>query len=322
MHWLAQLAVANMPASRIAQKVLQRGLGQLKHLENAQQFETAFDMLEQLEQADAQSSPSHKRRVLEVGTGWIPAVPVILTLAGYEVVTFDIHRHVTPRLFRQTLNVVRTRLDRIAECCGCSVELIQSRLDVMTSQKTLKAAMQALHGEYLAPMPSSQLPFAEQSFDAVVSNLVLQCVPARHLPNLIAETQRVLKPEAVAIHRMWLGDEYSVCDADRDPLHFLHYKETTWQRWFNHNLKHLNRWRASQFLNLFEDYGFEVEQSEQQIHQPSIELLQRIGVDETFEGMSWNEIATISLEVTLRKPSYVSFENTERDQKQLQSISD
>jgi SAM-dependent methyltransferase len=163
-------------------------------------------------------------------------------------------------------------------------------------------ACHRLGGRYCAPYDTTALPYGNGEVDLVLSNLVLQCIPRCVLPDVIAETVRVLAPGGYAVHRIWMGDEYAGRDPNRNRLHYLTYSEQTWTRWFCHRLKHLNRLRAPQFLELFDEVGLEIWRCQRTVDEQSIPHLKKIPLDEQFQRISWEDLATTSLEIVLRKP--------------------
>ena len=51
---------------------------------------------------------------MEIGTGWVPVVPVLLHLKGYEVHSYDKSRHVTDETLRATVSGVADRLEDVS----------------------------------------------------------------------------------------------------------------------------------------------------------------------------------------------------------------
>lgn len=309
MHWLSQLGMASVPGGRKLHRLMQDHLGEHRHLASSTRFDNAELFLRKtLRLTEGQQDPL----VVEIGTGWIPAVPLTLLVAGLRVDTYDVTRHVDAKLFMRTRDVLRSRSERLAQAAGLPESVVADQLEAIATVEDFATAARRLRGGYAAPVDTTCLPYAADEVDVVLSNLVLQCIPREVLRPVLAETFRILKPGGYAIHRLYLGDEYAGRDPQRDRLHYLTYSERTWQRWFCHRLKHLNRLRAPHFLDLFAEIGFEVWHSERHVDQASLAHLQKTGVDEQFRGLSWEEIATTSLDVTLRKPLSVGGDEAKR----------
>ena len=137
----------------------------------------------------------------------------------------------------------------------------------------------------------------------VVSNLMLQCIPKDTLSPLLKECWRVLKPGGIALHRVRMSDEYAPAGsgAGRNHLEYLKYSEQSWNRWFNHSLKHINRLRAPQFMELFKEAGFTCLECSRDIDTDSIPFLQRLELAPPFRQMSWEDLATVAIGVALKK---------------------
>ena len=302
MHWLSQLGMAHLPGGRRLHRLMQDRFGEHRHLESSTRFDNAELFLRKILRLTENVNDPH---VVELGTGWIPAVPMTLLLAGVRVDTFDVTRHVDGCLYGRTRDVLAGRLDRLATAARLPESVIEERLRRVDDVADFATAAGQLDGRYAAPVDTTSLPYDELTADVVISNLVLQCIPKEVLEPVLRESFRILKPGGHAIHRLYLGDEYAGRDPNRNRLHYLAYTENTWQTWFCHRLKHLNRLRAPQFLAMFEEIGFEVRHTERSVDETSIDHLKQIGVDDQFGDFTWEEIATTSLEVTLRKPASV-----------------
>ena len=299
MHWLSQLGMAQLPGGRSLHRWMQDRLGEHRRLESSSRFDNAELFLER---AISLTAGMTDPRIVEIGTGWIPAVPLTLSAAGLRVETYDVVRHVDDVLYQRTISVLEQRYTRIADVADQRPQEVADRLNRIRDVGDFEAACRVLGGRYSAPSDTTALPYKSGEVDLIVSNLVLQCIPRAVLSDVVAETSRVLAPGGYAVHRIWMADEYAGRDPNRNRLHYLTYSERTWTRWFCHRLKHLNRLRAPQFLKLFDNVGLDVWRCERTVDEQSIPHLKAIPLDEQFQNMSWEDLATTSLEIVLRKP--------------------
>ncbi len=112
---------------------------------------------------------------------------------------------VRARLFERLdyLDQAPTRVLDLGSGTGVACAMMRKRwpkahiIALDLAQPMLRAAKK--HGSFWRPLPrvnadAEQLPFADQSFDLVFSNLCLQW--CSHLPQLFDELRRVLKPKA------------------------------------------------------------------------------------------------------------------------------
>ncbi len=119
---------------------------------------------------------------------------------------------------------------------------------------------------------------------------------------MLRETFRVLKPGCVAIHRVYLGDEYSRSDPSRSDLEFLKYSDKQWNRFFNHSLKHINRLRHCHYVDKFARLGFETVWLRKNFEEATGPQFSVERAAPEFQDLSTEELSIVSFEVALRKP--------------------
>lgn len=301
IKWLSSLGMAMVPGGEQLYRHIQERFGELKDIEKSTRFDNAEFFLKRL-QAEHHAD-GHRLRVVELGTGWIPAIPLTLLLAGIRVETFDVKRLVDHMLFLRTRDVLRQRTQRIADLSGVSLDDVRQRQAILDGSRDFETACQRLGGRYLAPCETSQLPLEENSVDVVISNLVLQCIPQAILPDVLSESHRILRPGGLALHRIRMTDEYAPVDPHRNHLHYLTYSDRTWNRWFNHSLKHLNRNRLPNFRSLFEEAGFQEHACHREIDHDSLAYLETLSLAERFRDMALEDVVTVGAEIELAKPN-------------------
>ncbi|NOX52879.1 MAG: class I SAM-dependent methyltransferase [Planctomycetes bacterium] len=306
MRWWLKAGVARclawLPAGEAIHFWLQRRFGELRHLEQSTRFDNAEYFLRTTR---AHAGYVHGLRVVELGTGWVPAVPLAYAVAGALVATYDVRRLVRDDLFARTRDEIGRRAEKLAAAAGQSPARFCARLARIAKETQFDRALRRLGGLYRAPWNTCRLPYKDNAVDLVVSNLVLQCVHRALLPPLLEEMRRVLKPGGLSIHRASLTCEYAAGDPRRHPLSYLKYSDATWNRWFNHSIKYVNRLRYSQFLQLFEEAGFEIAEVRPAVDYDAIPHLKELGVADEFRGFSWEDLATTGFEIVLKKPAAV-----------------
>jgi hypothetical protein len=208
-------------------------------------------------------SDSKPFRVLEIGTGWIPTVPVGLYLCGAsEIWSIDIDplltaarvesmlrfyesyhqsgklRNFLPRYQEGRLEKVRALLLAIETTSSPSALLEQIQIHVMVgdAQKML--------------LPSGKIDF-------IFSNGVLEYIPPEVLKNILLECRRLSAAGAVMSHRLNLIDQFSYFDHSITPYNFLQYTSAQWKA-LNSPLIWQNRLRISDFRKLISESGFAI----------------------------------------------------------------
>jgi SAM-dependent methyltransferase len=180
---------------------------------------------------------------------------------------------------------------------------VAERWELLANADSLHDLCLQTGGVCLAPVDTTSLPDMAGTFDLVVSNLVMQCIPDALVVPVLRESARILNPGGWAIHRIRMTDEYASSDPQQHHLHFLSYPQKTWDRWFNHRLKNQNRWRASHFLQAFRDVGF----SQREVHRyrdtSAADYFQKVSLAPEFQSCDEDDLNTIGIDVILQKPS-------------------
>ena len=299
MKWGITSTLAYLPGGRILHKKMLRRFGELASISASTRFANTEILLDM---ARRWCNGVDKQRVVELGTGWVPAVPTGFALAGAQVETFDIVPLVTDEIFCETRQLYAGRTKALSVASGTPENTIHQRLQQIEKATDFAESCHILGGRYQAPFDTTALPFDDGEIDLIVSNLVLQCIPKDILPLILAESWRVLKPHGIALHRIWMSDEYAPDESSgRNQLEYLKYPDHIWERWFNNSLKHVNRLRAPQFLELFSEQGFVCRECQRQIDYDSIPHLQQLNIAAPFKHLSLEELATVGINVVLEK---------------------
>ena len=299
-HWGIQYLLAHVPGGEVVHRLMQEQAGQLRNLEQGSQFENALQILEM---ASGQAGSLAGLRVAELGTGWVPALPVALALVGCEVHTFDVAALTKRDYLQRTLKAWEPRLGEIAAAAQQPVGQVAKRWATLARSTTLHELCQQTGGVCLAPVDTTALPDETGAFDFVVSNLVMQCIPDQLVVPVLRESARILKPSGWSIHRIRMTDEYAFSDPHQHHLHFLTYQKATWNRWFNHRLKNQNRWRASHFLEVFRDVGLLLREVRRHHDTSGAAYFQRVPLAPEFQSCDEDDLNTIGMDVVLQKPS-------------------
>lgn len=294
-----QYTLAKTPGGAAAYSRLQRRFGELRDISGTSRFRKVEDILARL---SATVGNLERSTVVEIGTGWVPVVPMTLATVGARVFTYDVTPLVDDDLYRQTRDEMSKRLPRYAAAAMVSTHDARRRFAPLADCNTFADACRALKMQYDGKADTADLPHASESVDAVVSSLVLQCMPIECVDAVLAESFRVLKPGGYAVHRIRMTDENAAHDPDKNHFDYLQYSRSKYDRLFNHKLKYLNRLRASQFLTKMRAVGFNVYKAERVVDEASLDHVRELKVDEMFSGLDPEDLATTNLDVILEKP--------------------
>jgi hypothetical protein len=294
----AQKAVSLLPMRREVTAFLQthvtRATRQLSPRFFEKKVADAHKHLEYYLAASGASQPPP--RVLELGTGWYPIVPVALCLCGTSTLwTVDREDTLTkPRL----LEVLRMFADYAAD--GRLAKLlprIQSDrlaqlIDVLDRAGDLsKADMLSPLGIRAVIADARRLELDAGCADLVFSTLVLGFIPARVLVEIMRELRRVIAPAGVMSHFIDLADLYALFDHHITEYNFLRYTARRWNL-LNNSIQYLNRLRMSDYRRLHEQAGFRIVQED--IGPGSLERLATVPLAPEFRGYAPEDLAVRS----------------------------
>jgi len=209
-------------------------------------------------------------RVLELGTGWHPIVPLALGLAGVdEVVSVDRSSLVRAanvgsvlRMFieadgdgrlRRRLTMLRPDRLEIVRSLAADPEVAPARL--------VDAGVTFLAGDARA----TGLPAT--SIDLFTSNNTFEHIPPDVLLDILLEMRRLAAPDAILSHFVDLSDHYSHFDRSLSAYNFLRYSEAQW-RLLNNGVVFQNRLRVSDYRRLFSAAGLELVDEEDHTPHP------------------------------------------------------
>jgi hypothetical protein len=266
-HWLIksvlQRTLSILPASHLWNAWFQKYVTHSLDL-TPERFDTRLDFSRRHLQHFLELRPQQASgfRVLEIGTGWYPVVPVALYLCGAaQVWTFDI----APLLSRQRVQEVLARIDQY-ERDGKLQKLLPRRMPERIAELrklTLNFGHEApqeflkrLSIEFrVAGAQNTGLP--AHSIDLFVSTGVLEYIPRPVLAEILAECRRLGSAAATQSHYLNLVDQYSYFDRSITPFNFLKFSNRRWS-YFNSPLTWQNRLRISDYRALFSEAGYQI----------------------------------------------------------------
>jgi hypothetical protein len=98
-----------------------------------------------------------------------------------------------------------------------------------------------------------------------------------------------------------LSDHFQHQDHSISRINFLRYSESQWQRIAGNEFAYCNRLRASDFLRLFDDLGFEISRREAVVDGEAMRALREgtVGIDAAFLNYGQQDLCSVSLRVML-----------------------
>jgi hypothetical protein len=285
MDWrikgVVQAVLSRLPAGEVLNDGLQRLAG--GRVDEARHIDMKFegDWLVLMRVLRELKFDVRGQTLMEVGTGWLPVLPLCFALCGARTVhSFDLNRHLNRRAVPSVLKRLGQHLNALADACGQTEAEVHGRYaDLAAAAESPDAGARILelaNIQYHAPADATRTGLPDQSVSLVFSNSVLEHVGATVLGPMMVETKRLLTAHGLALHSVNCGDHYAYFDRSITPLNYLRFTESQWQRW-NNNLLYQNRLRPSDFTAAAKSQGLTVVH---QIQTERRELLARIPQDQ------------------------------------------
>jgi SAM-dependent methyltransferase len=262
MNWrvkgVVQGVLSTVPGGGMVNDCLQTTLGNLRDFEANVDTKVVADWLVQLGNMQKLGVRPQNLDYVEVGTGWFPTLPICYRLAGARSCrTFDVVRHLNPKMTFRMLRRIENHLPAIAEGSLRPLEDVKAAYAGLCNTKTADQLLRGAGIEYFAPHDAAATGLPDASVDVVYSNSVLEHVPADAILRIMRETRRILRKGGLAVHSANCGDHYAYFDRGITQVNYLTYPERQWSKW-NNRLLYQNRLRPSDFLDLAEQSGLRI----------------------------------------------------------------
>ena len=241
-------------------------------------------------------------RLMEVGTGWFPTIPICYSLVGAgHCTTYDLNRHLSDDLTMRMLQGLEGLLDRIAQAGGVPADAVHQRYKGLQAATNAAELLRLARVDYRSPADASQSELADNSVDIVFSNNVLEHVPPEPIRRILDEGRRILKPGGLSIHSVNCGDHYAYFDKSITFVNYLTYSAEEWKFWDN-DLLYQNRLRPSDFIAMVERAGLEVPLAFHKPHPRSLAALPALTIATEFQHYSPEQLCAESIDFVGRKP--------------------
>jgi SAM-dependent methyltransferase len=262
MHWQTKAkimkACALLPAGGGIYRFIQKTFGRLK-ADPMSRIPTQIEMARWiLEMGGKVEEPTF----FEVGTGHCPIVPIGFFLCGAEkIVTVDLHRRLDLGILKKSLVWMAENRDELFGYMNEVAEraVFDKRIDLIDSLKGMpEKFLSEANIQYLAPADAANTDLPDKSVDYHISTTVFEHIPRENIKRILKEAKRILKKDGVAIHFIDLSDHFQHQDKSITGINFLRYSEKEWDKIAGNEFAYCNRLRASDYLGLFEELGFDV----------------------------------------------------------------
>lgn len=233
-------------------------------------------------------------KMLELGTGWYPVIPILFYLKGaQEVLTIDIAAlmDLEKVLIAAQKIIVAYKDGQLESYVGKVEEAKIQKLEQMVSNPPidLETALKQLTIKYLIT-DARQLDLPDNELDFIVSNNVFEHIYPEILGPIIEEFKRVTKSDGVMSHFIDMTDHFAHLDKTISVYHFLKFSPQQWA-WIDNSVQPQNRMRLPQYKSLYQKHNIPVSYTENATD--DLERLKVIEVDDSFKRFSQEELGII-----------------------------
>ena len=246
--------------------------------------------------------------LLEVGTGKRLNVPIVLWLLGArETITMDLNNYLRPEFVAADIMYYRDRRSWIEETLskvngsddfGCRLELLLS-LKGATDRALLEHIMDLCRIRYLAPADAARIDQYGRAIDIHFSTNVLEHIHPGELKRILSAAARALKQAGMCIHIVDLSDHFAHNDGRISRINFLRFDDAKWKRYAGNQFMYMNRLRASEYVQMFENSGFLIRDISTVVDSHCLDVVRSGGVPLAgrFLDMEAEDLATTKLVV-------------------------
>ena len=248
--------------------------------------------------------PVHDQELMEVGTGWLPVLPLCFALAGARRVhTFDLNRHMRHSAVPAALKRIEMHLTELANASRQPESEVRMRYARLSAASSGTDMLERAGIIYHAPANATVTGLPDASISLVFSNSVLEHVPADILGPMMRESKRILTPDGLVLHSVNCGDHYAYFDRSITPIHYLRFDERQWRRW-NNDILFQNRLRPSDFIDSAEREGLVVVRRAQTVREDLLAGIAHTPVATKFRHYTADDLCTTSVTFAARCPHF------------------
>jgi SAM-dependent methyltransferase len=195
----------------------------------------------------------------EVGTGWVPIMPLVYWLGGAEeVITVDLNPYMKKSLFKESLDYIFRNQNEIRNLFGDLLKLDRFAI-LINNYNKVDFVLKVANIKYFAPCDAGSVKLPDNYIDYHVSFGVYQHIPPNSLVEILKEGIRITKKEGLLINQLNYSDMFTVSsktDKNITAINFLKYNDYEWDKYAGNKFMYTNRLRHDDFIGLFNDLGF------------------------------------------------------------------
>jgi hypothetical protein len=301
MKWkykaLLQLAFSNMPLSEGLNYFFQRHVTKSLPVTDAKFIEIVSAAKEHIDIIKRYChSPLDNSTFYEFGAGWDMIIPLAFYAFGvqHQIIT-DINNLLKPALLNDSVEKYQRIILNFVLPRKPHTHIDSKGHDFIP----LLAKSYGI--DYRAPCDAQHTEIGSCSIDYITSTNTLEHIPLHDIQEILKECHRILRDDGIMSFQIDYQDHYSYFDQKLSVYNFLQYSEKSWA-WFSSTLNYQNRLRHRDYMNLFEESGFEiVEERRKDGTASDLKTISRLPLDKKYSTYSLSDLAVRGAFVALRK---------------------
>ncbi|MFK7899336.1 MAG: class I SAM-dependent methyltransferase [Cyclobacteriaceae bacterium] len=237
--------------------------------------------------------PSPTNKILELGTGWYPIIPIGYFLQDLGTVySVDLYNWLTKKSFLLTIQKILkwkelNKVNSFLPLLKPERWAILQHINDHPSQYTKERIAKAIGLIYLVE-DARKLPIEDRSVDFICSNNTYEHIPSKTLRAILDEFKRVLIKEGVMSHFIDMTDHFAHIDKSLTLFNFLQYSEKKWNL-IDNAIQPQNRMRLKDYHTLYSSLSIPITTSK--TNSGRIEDLRKLSLHPDFEKYTEEELA-------------------------------
>jgi len=238
-------------------------------------------------------------QLLELGTGWFHRYSTFIKLFyNVRISLFDV-------IDNRQINIIKHYIKSLSTLLNDEeMEIIRDKnftiLNNINTLSTITEYYRLMNFEYILNKNGDLTSFKSNSFNGIFSCNVFEHINCKDITisEYIDDIFRILKPGGFSLQIIDIGDHLHWLDTKfTNRKEYLKFSDKTWTKYFDSNLKYINRIQASQWLSLFENSGFKL------IYKSQIECnIEPLHINNKYNDISFNDLKCTNLFIIHQKP--------------------
>ena len=200
-------------------------------------------------------------KIVELGSGWYPVLPLCFYLAGAEtVLTVDIANLMNVKGIKTTIQklLLYKEEGKLSEFfTGFKQERFQILEELVKNDHlSMDKFQEATNIQYVVG-DARKMPVEEKTKDFIISNNTFEHVFPEVLEGILVEFDRILKKGGIMSHFIDMSDHFAHLDDQITIYNFLRFTPSQWD-WIDNSIQPQNRLRIDDYRNIYKKLGIQI----------------------------------------------------------------